>query len=313
MKNEFCDILQQLVTINTNLGEPFKAKAYKTAFDKIETLSIDITDITDIKDVVGKSAFNRLSEYVETGKVEFIEQERSNILHTFAEIYGIGPKKARELSQTIKTLDELRSNEDLLNSKQKIGLKWYEDMKKRIPRIEIDLYYLRLRVIMRDFPNAAEIVGSYRRGSINSGDIDIIFTSKNPTDFQDFVKKFQDELIVDMLTFGKKKSMCFAKLDDAHPARRLDFMYTKPEEYHAAILYFTGSKAFNVKMRSIAKDKGYSLNEYGLFDLKTKRPVTFFTSEKQIFDYLGIEFKIPTERFSSDDCYLIEKCENDEK
>ena len=74
-----------------------------------------------------------------------------------------------------------------------------------------------------------------------------------------------------------------------------------------------GSKAFNVNMRSIAKDKGYLLNEYGLFDLKTKRPVTFFTSEKQIFDYLGIEFKIPTERFSSDDCYLIEKCENDEK
>jgi DNA polymerase IV (family X) len=53
--------------------------------------------------------------------------------------------------------------------------------------------------------------------------------------------------------------MVIGKLGE-YPARRLDFLYTSPEEYPFAVLYFTGSKGFNTAMRQRALDLGYSLN-----------------------------------------------------
>ena len=74
-------------------------------------------------------------------------------------------------------------------------------------------------------------------------------------------------------------------------------MYTKPEEYPFAILYFTGSMEFNTKMRKDLLDQGLSLNEYSLKDNNTKKIVNHkFVLEKDIFDYLNIEYVHPCDR-----------------
>ena len=71
-------------------------------------------------------------------------------------------------------------------------------------------------------------------------------------------------------------------------ARRIDIMYTKPEEYPFAVLYFTGSMEFNVKMRNELLERGYTLNEYGVkFVDKDKKFTEKFKKEKDIFDYFG--------------------------
>ena len=74
-------------------------------------------------------------------------------------------------------------------------------------------------------------------------------------------------------------------------------MYTKPEEYPFAVLYFTGSKEFNVKMRADLLERGMTLNEHSLKYTETKKPVNHkFVSEEDIFSYLGMEYVHPCDR-----------------
>ncbi len=127
----------------------------------------------------------KFKEFVDTGTLKLLERERNNPAHLFTEIYGIGPKKAKQLveKEGITTIDQLRKRaEDLLTNAQKAGLKYYEDILKRIPRKEIDKYQTKLQNIFRKVANpnsTLQIVGSYRRGAKNSGDIDIIISNND--------------------------------------------------------------------------------------------------------------------------------------
>ena len=73
-------------------------------------------------------------------KLIVIEKEKSNIVHQLCKIYGVGPKKAIELSKQVTSIDELKQRQELLNDTQKIGLKYFDDIQERIPRKEIDEY-----------------------------------------------------------------------------------------------------------------------------------------------------------------------------
>ena len=88
----------------------------------------------------------------------------------------------------------------------------------------------------------------------------------------------------------KTKYMGFSKLLD-NPPRRIDIRFVPFDSYYSALLYFTGSGDFNKKMRQIAKDKGYKLSEYGLFDKNGKQFKV--SSERDIFKLLNMEFLVP--------------------
>jgi NAD-dependent DNA ligase len=91
-----------------------------------------------------------------------------------------------------------------------------------------------------------------------------------------------------------------AKIPSSDSVRRVDFLYTSLAEFPFAILYFTGSKIFNTVMRHIALEKGYTMNEHGINKMEGKKKGDkvehHFSSEKDIFDFLGLEYKAPTER-----------------
>jgi DNA polymerase/3'-5' exonuclease PolX len=80
-----------------------------------------------------------------------------------------------------------------------------------------------------------------------------------------------------------------AKIPSSDSVRRVDFLYTNPEEFPFAILYFTGSKIFNTVMRHIALEKGYSMNEHGMYKMEEKKKgdkvADKFNSESDIFDF----------------------------
>ena len=145
---------------------------------------------------IGKTILEKYEEFLNTGTLEVVEREKANPVNIFANIYGIGPIKAKELvtKKNIITLEELRAQQDniqenklpLLNSKQKIGLKYYEDLRKRIPRTEIEEFQELLRENFNETliennetneNNSFEIVGSFRRNKSDSGDIDLSITS----------------------------------------------------------------------------------------------------------------------------------------
>ena len=79
-----------------------------------------------------------------------------------------------------------------------------------------------------------------------------------------------------------------------NPYRRIDIRYVAYDSFYSAILYFTGSKDFNKKMRQLAVNMGYTLNEYGLYDETNKQ--ILIHSEKNIFDALSMEYITPDKR-----------------
>ena len=310
---EFIDLLDKLSGIMMKHGEPFRAKAYQKAQDSILKYNGSITSVIQLEGLpgIGATIMEKFKEYVETGTLRIIELEKTNPVNILTDVYGIGPKKAEELVKAgIKTIAELRARQDeLLNDIQKIGLQFYEDILKRIPRQEIEEYKTILAESVATTEsvteNAFEIVGSYRRGAQDSGDIDIIITGQNGLLYKDLIDELiKKKIILHVLSRGSVKTLVIAKLPNKAVARRLDFLYAPPNEYAFALLYFTGSKIFNTIMRQKALDQCYTLNEHGISHLtadkkKGELVAKPFPNEKAIFDFLGMPYRTPLERGSS--------------
>lgn len=308
LNEELASLMAKLQTIMAKQGEPFKARAYKKAEETIMEFPSDIVDIQQLKGKpgIGETIMEKLKEYVETGTLRLLEREKNNPENILSDVYGVGPKKAKDLvAGGITTIEQLRAQQDkVLNDTQKVGLKYYEDILERIPRAEIDRFADVFQIMfdkVKQEGSRYEIVGSYRRGAQDSGDIDVIITSKNETVFKHFVDGLiAEKVIIEVLSRGKSKCLVIARLPLARHARRVDFLFSTPEEYAFSVLYFTGSKAFNTVMRGHALTRGYSLNEHGLskvVDKKQEEKVTQgFNTEQDIFDFLGLVYKTPVER-----------------
>ena len=306
---EFVDILDKLSNIMLKQGEPFRARAYQKAQETIMAYTDDITSPSQLKGLpgIGDTIMDKLNEYVETGTLKILEREKNNPINILTDVYGIGPKKAKELvDKGITTIAELRARQNELfielNGIQKIGLEYYEQLLERIPRSEIEEYNEIFNSAFSNDPSSKfEIVGSYRRGAQNSGDIDVIITSNSGTVYKNFVDELiKRKIITHVLSRGLSKTLVIAKLPGEHVARRVDFLYSPPEEFPFAILYFTGSKAFNTVMRQKALEQGYTLNEHGLSLMENKvkgqKVDQIFESEQDIFSFLKLAYKTPVER-----------------
>ena len=312
-------VLEQLKNIMVNRREPFRARAYSKAYDTLVNFSEDIIYPKDqLKGLpgIGDTILNKLDEYVTNGTLPILEEERNNPINLFVKIYGVGPKKAQQLvDHGITTIQQLKEHADLsslLNDKQLIGLKYYDDINQRIPRSEIDNFNGLLQTVFveiaedrgGDTSSTFIIVGSYSRGSNTSGDIDILITnSNNNREIYDLVinKLIERKVIIEVLSRGNIKCLTIANTG-AKFARRVDFMYSPPGEYAFALLYFTGSKIFNTVLRQRALDLRYTLNEHGICYIdcvkgtKSNKVEQHFASEKSIFDFLGVKYKTPHER-----------------
>ena len=337
LNEKFIDLMEKLSNAVVNQGENanermksrFKSRAYKKAQETIMEYPNDIFSPAQLKGQpgIGDTILEKLNEYVTTGKLRLLEREKENPINLLAEVYGIGAVKAKELvDKGITNLDQLRERQDeLLNDIQKVGLKYHDDIMRRIPREEIakydSLFSVDFNKIVGSFPNAHdsrfEIVGSYRRGAENSGDIDMIITSTDKNVFKAFIDMLiQQHIIIEVLARGPTKCLVIAKLHDEQYSRRIDFLYATPHEYPFAVLYFTGSKHFNTSMRKRAQDLGYSLNEHemskmenkikGIKHKKGEKISHIFKNEKDIFDFLGMEYKTPVERIDGRSIVITE-------
>ena len=307
MNESYIGLLEELYNIMMKQGEPFRARAYKKAQETVMSINEDIISPDQLKGKpgIGPTIMEKLNEYERTGTLKVLEREKNNPVNKLADIYGIGPKKAKELvDKGITSIDQLRENQNLLNDVQKVGLKYYEDILKRIPRSEIDEFN---QVFSKYFQQIAtpeskfEIVGSYRRGAESSGDIDVIVTSPQSNVFKQFIDVLiEHKIIIEVLSRGSTKSLVIAKLPNSNIYRRVDFLYTSENEYPFSILYFTGSKMFNTVMRGHALKKGFTLNEHGISKMidkkKSDKIEGNFKTEKDIFDFLQLEYIDPVNR-----------------
>jgi NAD-dependent DNA ligase len=333
---EFIKVLNELSIIMKNKGETFRSLAYIKAINELKKYmsspnAISINSATELKSLnlpnIGKTILEKYEEFLKTGTLEAVEKEKTNPVNIFTNIYGIGHVKANELVniKNIVTLDQLRERQNelqenklpLLNSKQQIGLKYYNDLLKRIQRSEIDEYKELFVTNFRETilenneleeNHKFEIVGSYRRKAESSGDIDLICTSYNNNKqvFVKFIEKLHSKkILLEILSSGETKSLTIGKLLTNAKAipRRLDFLYAPLEEYPFTLLYFTGSKEFNTAMRQHALNVNLTLSEHGFYKVTHTTKVKqekiqnlLFKTEKDIFDFLCMEYKEPQDR-----------------
>ena len=149
---------------------------------------------------------------MQTGKIQYLEDMKNTPKIIFTNVYGIGPKKAEELEKSgLTSIDDLvkasYNDSKLLNEKQKIGLKYYKDINARIPRSEITKFeQILTKQVTPDTKLKFEIVGSYRRGAKDSGDIDVIFTTTDPSQ----TLKQQEDLFKNII--GKLAEMAISNI-----------------------------------------------------------------------------------------------------
>ena len=351
-KKDYIEILKELKFYNKKyVKDSFKANSYAKAIEIIENLNGELNDSSQIKDLpgIGKAMIDKLNEFILTKQVKNLislrekypegieEYKKEKIKEIFMQIHGIGDARAQEIIDlNIFSIEELKKRKDekirgkkknlpLLDDKQQKGLIYFEETNERIPRAEIVEFEKLFKKEFLELLNSNdeslenhkfEIVGSYRRGKPESGDIDFIFTSYNNNKliYYDFIKLLvKKNIIVAQLTNGDSKSMVIAKLTPESKARRVDFLYSPQEEYAFSILYFTGSKEFNTAMRQHALNQQLTLNEHGLHKINKAKEKTekitnpAFNSEKDIFDYLNMIYKEPHQRKDGNAVVLKDK------
>ena len=301
--------------------EPFKVKAYEKVISSIELFDKKIETLEDIKLLkgVGKKIEDKIIEFLNTGNIEEVVSVLNDPKYILGNklkgIYGVGPAKITELMTKIEDFDELKEHPELLNDKQKIGLKYYDDMNLRIPMAEGKQHLKVVGKILNTLYSGIEFefVGSFRRKNKDMGDIDILIKNRKGLVLKDVIKQLEDKsYIIEKLAQGNNKFMGICRLSPELPARRIDILVADPSYYYFALLYFTGSYNFNIYMRKIALTKGLSLSEYGFkpvgegagaaaaAGVATNKNIIDTTdsinSEEDIFKYLGMAYVEPHRR-----------------
>jgi DNA polymerase beta len=315
--------------------QPFKARAYAKVIAQLKELP-SVYSYEDVRhlDGIGAKIYDKIIEILATGSLESAERAKQrnhlDAQEAFLNVYGVGPAKAQEIiAAGIYTIDGLRAEfariEQIIaenatkkkkadrqkipkyyNDNIAIGLKYYEPLLERIPRIEMMKHRDILAAMMPPLFKY-EIVGSFRRGAETSGDIDVLLqvplgmsANQAHTMFQIYITSLQKKnYINEILAVGDKKCMAICSIEPGK-FRRLDLLLTPHEEYAYAILYFTGSDKFNVAFRQYALTKGYTLNEHSLTPTSPASPqLPSMSSEADIFRFLGLQFIEPQNRINS--------------
>ncbi|CAG9770196.1 unnamed protein product [Ceutorhynchus assimilis] len=319
--HDFCEFLTELAEYEKNINRNIhKYNAYRKAAATLAAHPTRVKSGAEAKKLpgVGDKISKKIDEFLQTGKLQKLEKihndDTSQAINLLARVTGIGPAKAQKLVQEgITTLEDLRKHQDKLTHHQIIGLKYFDDFEKKIPRKEIENIEKIIRQEIKDLDSKYEVTicGSYRRGKKESGDIDTLVTHPDYTSqeikkgnkdliLKHIVEKLENcGLVTETLSLGDTKFMGACRLNSDLPTRRLDIRFQPYDQYYCSILYFTGSDMFNKRMRAHALEQGFTLNEYML------RPVgstgvpgeaVEISSEEDIFDFIDFPYKKPEDR-----------------
>jgi DNA polymerase IV len=320
-------ILDQMCKHYDQMQNQWRTLAYRKAITTLKKQTIKIVTAKQAAALpfIGQRLADKIEEIVLTDRLRRLDSTRDDpidvVLLLFLGIYGAGLVQANKWIQAgYRTLEDLQTKAKLTES-QKVGIEHYDDFNSRIPRAEVEAHGTvvinALRKINPKFQ--ATIMGSYRRGAKDSGDIDIIITCPD-TSLAAMRTTIFDELVPHLYKTGfLKVSLATSRSNDPtgikwHGAsclgtskvwRRIDFLLVPEGEMGAALLYFTGNDIFNRSIRLLARKKNMRLNQKGLYmDVKRGRRgeklnegvLVEGRSEKRIFELLGVPWREPHER-----------------
>jgi len=314
------EIFRTIADLLDVLGEKFKPEAYRRAARSIESLTESLRAVDargELRSIpgVGEAISEKIEEYLTTGSIAYFERLKNEVPPGLVELMrlpGLGPKTARrfwvelgvegpaELRDAVaqgrlvglkgfgaKKIDQIRS---ALESKAGASASARRPIEDVYPIAKSLIDSLRTAVGV----DTVEVAGSFRRGRETVGDLDILVTTRDPP--KAFATFTAHPFVGEVKMRGDTKETVLLK-----GGLQVDLRVVRPEEFGAALQYFTGSKDHNVRLRSLARDKGLKVNEYGVFRGEER---VAGTTEEEVYASLGLAWIPPEIREGRDEIYL---------
>ena len=300
----------------------FRGRALQTSSIILREYESKIEHSDQLKGIprIGIGIREKVQEILDTGTIRDLDdlkmkyKNKSKVSNKFEleGILGIGPKEAQKLNRLgITTIDQLEDKvnkgELELNHQQLIGLKYYKDLDKDIPRdiankIVVDIQNI---IHKKHGWRQLEIIhaGSYPSGKLASKDIDILIFDNRIKTREEMQKS---TLLIDLVNYLEKEGKILSTLslgstkflgvvpgsNESNYVKHLDIRLIPTESRIPAYFFYTSGGKFNQMIRQVAKNKGYMLSEFELKDKNGKK--VHVDSEEDIFKKLGLNF-IPME------------------
>jgi DNA polymerase (family X) len=310
---EMLEELKELTLLDEGDPQAFRVRAYESAIHAIESLSRNPAEMTVAElvklDGIGKSTASKLRELFDHGKVDKLvelRQKHPASVLKLMKIPGVGPKMVMKLRREVgvDSLDALKRAvaEGRLAAIKGFGKKTEENLARSLERmaragddsrtpISVALPLARRLVAeLSSLPGATEAhyCGSLRRFSETVGDLDIVVVADAPGPIMDHVASMS--FVAEVLAKGEAKTSVITQR-----GLQIDVRVVKQDQIGAALLYFTGSKSHNIKLRERALSRGLTLNEYALTEIATGKIVASRT-EEEIYRALGLAWIHPVLR-----------------
>ncbi len=310
-KDEIADLLDRMADLLEIAGEnPFKLRAYRGGAERLRELSGERFDrlaengrLTELEGI-GEALSDKILQARREGIIDKFERTKRTYpvsLLDILRIHGLGPKSIRRMYEEmeIESLPDLETALELgkIQELKGFGPKTVENIEKSLERLErFSGRTLLMNAVpageqllddLREEadPGRIELAGSYRRGRETVGDLDILVS---PADGEVGTALVEHPDVSDVLARGDTKTSVVLE-----NGIQVDLREVEPDQYGAALLYFTGSKHHNVRLRGRARSRGWTINEYGLFDEESGEKLAGKT-ERSIYEALDLEW-IPPE------------------
>ncbi|MGD1060918.1 MAG: DNA polymerase/3'-5' exonuclease PolX [Methanomassiliicoccales archaeon] len=310
MRNaEVANIFYQIADILDLEGVAFKPNAYRKAARSIESLSEDVAHVRKsgkLREIpgVGEAIEKKIEEILDTGQLAYLnelkEQYPAGLLQVMS-VPDIGPKTAVRLYKELKVTDlqdlkkavqehRIRELKGFGEKSEESILHGIELIERRSGRMLLGYAYPTAKgiveyLIKKANTDKVSVAGSLRRMKETIGDLDILMGTDDPRWAMDIFTSHPE--VAEVVVRGDKKVT--VRLQSGV---QVDMRVAKEVEYGAALQYFTGSKEHNISLRQMAIDKGWKLNEYGMFR-KDSGEIMAGEKEEDIYEALGLEIMPP--------------------
>ena len=289
-------------------GDAFRARNYEKAARSVAGYPQDVAALSaaELQRIpgVGKSIAEKITEFTATGSIAALEQLRGQIpagVRELTRIPALGPKRALQLYREL-SVSSVAALEDAINAGRLADLRGFgtKSEQKLLQGIELLRTASQRALLNVASGTAARVVaavsaapgclrcthaGSLRRMRETVGDVDVLAAAEDSGPLMRALTELPE--VTEVIASGETKTSVRVA-----GGLQVDLRVIPPDCWGAALQYFTGSQAHNVRVRAIAVHSGLKLSEYGLFDAGTGELIVSRT-EEEVYQRLGLAWVPP--------------------